>query len=100
MSNPRHGYWMIAGKACSCDRSAHGNTQPIGQRRIKACPALGSGCDHRRIDAPILSLLQRVRFDEAYSGGEVLQKTPAMRRAVAIDHADLVVAQSIDSILV
>ena len=63
-------------------------------------PAPSGGASRCKDSRPSIGLLERARPVLVERRGQVLAKTPAVRRAVMIDDAHLVVAEAIDAIFI
>ena len=76
-----------------------GDAEAVGQRRIEP-RAVGRRFHDVRIDVPVLRLVERAGPMRAQGRGEILAEAPSVRRAVVVDHADLVVTEAVDAVLV
>ena len=89
----------LVGLACARDTIADTDAQPVRERGVKA-RAFGRRLDDVRIDIPILGLVERAGSVVTQRRREVLAEAPAVRRAVVIDDAHLIVAEAVYAILV
>jgi len=98
MGEPGHVQGVIAGGTRVTDDSADGDAQAIGEGGVEAGAAGGGGLNDVGVDVPVFGEVQGVGAEVVEGVGQVLAEAPAVGCAVVVDHAHLVIAETVDSI--
>src|SRR5688572_5000047 len=85
--------------SCAADHTSNGDAEAVCQSGIEP-GACGRKCHDVRIDAPILCFIKRARPVIVHRRREILAEPPAVRCAIVVDDAHLIVAEAIHPVFI